>query len=151
MTENAPAHTPGPWNITRKGYGYVDIRTPHKTSAEPNGQHVATAYQGSSIDRKESEANARLIAAAPDLLAALQQMRRQFDTYRRSLVIKDLDTRQRWAHEQAAACAAADAAIARALTGDERDTGNSQDAPTPAPGTDATTADGRNRKALVEE
>ena len=54
-------HTPGPWRVL------------HKTGVFPMDSDcwtIGTAEQ----HRKEHEANARLIAAAPDLLAALQAM-----------------------------------------------------------------------------
>jgi hypothetical protein len=65
-------HTPGPWkyavvrersgpNTLDDGYGYV--------WPEPTGQTIAEVRKSS-----DTEANARLIAAAPDLLAALGYM-----------------------------------------------------------------------------
>ena len=54
-------HTPGPWRVL------------HKTGVFPMDSDcwtIGTAEQ----HRKEHEANARLMAAAPDLLAALQAM-----------------------------------------------------------------------------
>ncbi len=55
-----PTHTPGPWATSRDAVpeGHVQITV----YAESTGQRVATVF-----DRK---ANAPLIAAAPDLLAA---------------------------------------------------------------------------------
>lgn len=62
------AHTPGPWEVSMG----EDVRA-------ENGRWVAKMYsQGSISDAArivaESEANARLIAAAPELLAALKGM-----------------------------------------------------------------------------
>jgi hypothetical protein len=57
-------HTPGPWAITARPKGYRLIGTDGK-------QRIATVEirdEGESID----DANARLIAAAPELLEALQ-------------------------------------------------------------------------------
>ena len=53
-------HTPGPWEISRDAVpeGY----TQNTVYAERDGERVATAFR--------NEANARLIAAAPDLLEA---------------------------------------------------------------------------------
>ena len=54
-------HTPGPWTTSRDAVsaGHVQITV----YAEETGMRVATVF--------EREANARLIAAAPDLLVAL--------------------------------------------------------------------------------
>ena len=58
------AHTPGPW----------DYRDPDG-KVRANGEVVATVWQWLVKDRwDERDANARLIAAAPDLLAALRQV-----------------------------------------------------------------------------
>ena len=55
------SHTPGPWfNIDDS---FIRARFPHQ-----NGEHVATVW---SHGAAQTAANARLIAAAPDLLAAL--------------------------------------------------------------------------------
>jgi hypothetical protein len=60
------AHTPGPWGLTRmNGEPAVGADT-------EDGGLVAVTVEGSDSAR---EANARLIAAAPDLLAALQTIR----------------------------------------------------------------------------
>lgn len=62
-------HTPGPWKIAPwpKARGYVISvckGLPQKPVAQAHGQQ----------DPAEREANARLIAAAPDLLAALEHV-----------------------------------------------------------------------------
>lgn len=56
-------HTPGPWETSRDAVpaGHVQITV----YAAADGQRVATAFR--------EEANARLIAAAPDLLAAMEE------------------------------------------------------------------------------
>ena len=55
-------HTPGPWDVC----GDVDI-------TGPQGEFVATAHvPGSEVGTAREYANARLIAAAPDLLEALR-------------------------------------------------------------------------------
>ena len=58
-------HTPGPWRVGKK---YV-------TDIYPNdgGMLVARVMTGG-ISNNKSHANARLIAAAPELLAALQSI-----------------------------------------------------------------------------
>jgi hypothetical protein len=54
-------HTPGPWNYDRSGYSlYVN-----------SGRELVTALSMDGKRLETSEANARLIAAAPDLLKAL--------------------------------------------------------------------------------
>src|SRR4051812_12209944 len=60
-------HTTGPWGFVRADDGY-DVKAPHG---------VLVAYCGGNhID----EANARLIAAAPELLGALQNQMNGIDT-----------------------------------------------------------------------
>jgi hypothetical protein len=64
-------HTPGPWRITENGciasQGYVPIRTPFREGAFREGP-------GRSDHPEEVlQANARLIAAAPELLEALKE------------------------------------------------------------------------------
>jgi len=65
MNEQKQKHTPGPW-YTRHGQISSETSTHGCTIADCN----ATA---NGISDKEVEANARLIAAAPDLLAALEE------------------------------------------------------------------------------
>jgi len=58
-------HTPGPWNVTGL---YV---------REQDGGLVASIndlWHGQKTPKAEKNANARLIAAAPDLLAALEEL-----------------------------------------------------------------------------
>jgi hypothetical protein len=58
-------HTPGPWNYDRSGYSlYVN-----------SGRELVTALSMDGKRLETSEANARLIAAAPDMLDALQRAR----------------------------------------------------------------------------
>ena len=79
-------HTPGPWRVL------------HKTGVFPMDSDcwtIGTAEQ----HRKEHEANARLIAAAPDLLAALQEV---------------LPLAENWGHPDHPGITAGRAAIARA-------------------------------------
>lgn len=69
------SHTPGPWRVTTglnggyiasKSAGYVPIRTPFREDAFRDGP-----ARGDVTD-EELDSNARLIAAAPDLLEACQ-------------------------------------------------------------------------------
>src|SRR5690606_32489194 len=63
-------HTPGPWDVVTTDYqprGYP--RAVIAYSDRPQGNHVIAP-------NVSSEANARLIAAAPDMLAALEHLTR---------------------------------------------------------------------------
>ncbi len=69
-TQNVTQHTPGPWHIARHASTLIEAES---------GRHVATsggystnADNGEHHD--ENDANARLIAAAPDLLAMLEEI-----------------------------------------------------------------------------
>ena len=70
MSREAMKHTPGPWNYDRSGYSlYVN-----------SGRELVTALSMDGKRLETSEANARLIAAAPDLLSALDDLARYADT-----------------------------------------------------------------------
>lgn len=59
-------HTPGPWKITDSGTGVF-------SSNKPLGQNgIIAICDAVARTREENEANARLIAAAPDLLKELE-------------------------------------------------------------------------------
>ena len=60
-------HTSGPWTVATPG-SYFRIDAPKGNKHFPNGQPIA---QVSSGPGKNAAENARLIAAAPDLLDAL--------------------------------------------------------------------------------
>lgn len=60
-------HTPGPWKATP----YDDASQPYEVSSE-TGYFFATI--GGGLSDGEAAANARLVAAAPDLLAACERM-----------------------------------------------------------------------------
>ena len=62
-------HTPGPWLVETAPHGAFDI------IKDPNdlGRYMVIAGRGShEVRADEMHANARLMAAAPDLLAALK-------------------------------------------------------------------------------
>ena len=64
-----PKHTPGPWQICSSDDGRPYIR------AGESGPIVAKAYRATvGHGPLPGTANARLIAAAPELLAALEQL-----------------------------------------------------------------------------
>lgn len=66
-------HTPGPWEIN-EGDGMAIAKVSMFAITAP-----CTANIGSGLSREENAANARLIAAAPDLLAICQQLEREGD------------------------------------------------------------------------
>lgn len=65
-------HTPGPWEIARTSDMEIFIRHPSDIEGRKPG-YFAEVRRFTSNDA-EVEANARLIAAAPDLLAALVEI-----------------------------------------------------------------------------
>lgn len=70
--ETAPGITPGPWHF---GIGQVAGREHVCVAQTANDRNIiATTGYWPSDDEAESTANARLIAAAPELLAALSAL-----------------------------------------------------------------------------
>jgi heterodisulfide reductase subunit B len=67
---NTP-HTPGPW---RHGVSYPDGIDIIKDEAHPTHQPYWTVCKVNTCMGSESEANARLIAAAPDMRQLLQDI-----------------------------------------------------------------------------
>jgi hypothetical protein len=72
-------HTPGPWNVI--DYLYVGVVDDEDN---PNGGYVKTYicdcnFMHSIPDGKEMRANARLIAAAPDMLDLLKSIRNYYN------------------------------------------------------------------------
>lgn len=63
------SHTPGPWFPVWNGH-YWDICTEDREYAQSIGTTSANNVLG--IDKAQDRANARLIAAAPELLEALR-------------------------------------------------------------------------------
>lgn len=67
-------HTPGPW-IAEGRTIYALMHNGWKKGVEQfKNRFYATVYFDSECPEEEAEANARLMAAAPDLLDALQEM-----------------------------------------------------------------------------
>ena len=70
-------YTPGPWHwqgdsLTHRQFNiYAPNNSPHQHVCTVNNLSVDKLWQR---DATQAEANARLIAAAPDLLSALQQL-----------------------------------------------------------------------------
>lgn len=76
-TERRSLHTPGPWAVEDPIGGELSIAEANKPTHE--WKFIATVYLREGNDPDEfphhvSEANARLIAAAPDLLSALKAL-----------------------------------------------------------------------------
>ena len=64
-------HTPGPWEIERYSDGLIQIVGDLKVISDDE-EHFTTVVE--QISATNEEANARLIAAAPDLLEALKDL-----------------------------------------------------------------------------
>ena len=69
LEPNVMNHTPGPWRVTPRSNRMIDVlhdvRTPGAIT------HALCRVQARDSWIAEAEANARLVAAAPDMLAAL--------------------------------------------------------------------------------
>lgn len=64
-------HTPAPWH--RDGHNLSSIIHCTKERGHPDAKHITGDYETiARCDGENWDANSRLIAAAPDLLAALQ-------------------------------------------------------------------------------
>ena len=63
-------HTPGPWYAWQNSAGSWDINVEDDIYA----QSICTAVDNEFIDDCDSQSNANLISAAPDLLEALESM-----------------------------------------------------------------------------
>lgn len=69
------SHTPGPWEAEQRGFGYPDYEGgPVRRLWDVCGPNGELVMIGTIV--AENEANARLTAAAPDLLAALVRLMR---------------------------------------------------------------------------
>jgi len=74
-------YTPGPWGVEKTSSGQFLILGPHTEGFNYRGEPisgrppvVSIAFTIDCISKNESIANARLIAAAPDMLEALRGM-----------------------------------------------------------------------------
>lgn len=79
MSENK--HTPGPWIVVDEDYGQV-IRGAEVERGQDGAKFQWRDYVGTTWGSRSvvTEANARLIAAAPELLEALIDLRSLYDT-----------------------------------------------------------------------
>lgn len=74
---NAAKHTPGPWSIEKVHEGpFTAIGHPVAWVGEPNDAYTVGRVSDD-VDTQNAEANARLIAASPDLLTALKSLREE--------------------------------------------------------------------------
>lgn len=91
-------YTPGPWQIKK---GHIGDKVTFFVS--PNGVydgiHIHWGEKRYGIPTQESEANAKLIAAAPDLLEALQSAKELISNYR---LKKEVPTQGTWDEIEAA-------------------------------------------------
>ena len=70
MTE----HTPGPWVMNYRGTsGHIKSIANVRLGRTPTVARFDTGFTARSISHEESMANARLMAAAPELLESLEQ------------------------------------------------------------------------------
>jgi hypothetical protein len=74
MTARTQEHTPGPWRVHDNGLGEFSVLACHET------MRIASC----SIGQISDHANARLIAAAPDLLDALERIAEHESRYQDS-------------------------------------------------------------------
>ena len=83
-------HTPGPWhtgNIGRKGIGWCTIFNDTTPIARALSLHKKGERKSGDFDIEA--ANARLIAAAPELLEALRELVAEFEELNRELAAKE--------------------------------------------------------------
>lgn len=105
--------TPGPWFIDDQSDDYEMAIVGHPTwPCTRNGKRGVWDVCKIETDTEDTKANARLIAAAPDLLEALRALLPIARLYMES---GDVQTRAIKAHDFAAEMASANAAIAKAL------------------------------------
>ena len=67
-------HTPGPWRFWDRGEDYTNSLITDASGASGIA-HLIGRIRGNDVTIPEMRANARLIAAAPELLEALREMR----------------------------------------------------------------------------
>ena len=73
-------HTPGPWRITGPNIrADTELGTGALIATVEHHWHTRQPYAKFETSGTELDANARLIASAPDLLQALREMMREFE------------------------------------------------------------------------
>lgn len=90
-------HTPGPWELRGR-----TVKGPHPRY-EGELRTVASAQWSKGTWKDEAEANARLIAAAPDMLQALQEMIANCDRWLETGIPADAEESKRLYNQMAAA------------------------------------------------
>lgn len=68
-------HTPGPWKVLRDAVFHVETAY---ADQEYSG-NICTVYEGTGMPKVMAEANARLLAAAPEMLEALKELAARFE------------------------------------------------------------------------
>ncbi len=91
-------HTKGPWTSAWNGFGFeIVVPWPHETEANQMSPNIATVPTTSNIQGYTiyiAKANAAVIAAAPDLLEALEKIYSAideedcFDSYKEKIIRK---------------------------------------------------------------
>lgn len=78
----APQHTPGPWHLSFERHPHFNPVSPIPLvkTGEEGENSKQLAYVCQTFLLVEKEANARLIAAAHDMLAALVKLMEQYDS-----------------------------------------------------------------------
>lgn len=112
-------HTPGPWRATNFSsvVGCPITAQPDKTK---NTVVIAGVHGAAGDDyRAEVEANARLIAAAPDMAEALRKAAAQFRLYERLHAAKGTPDGNEKARTNAVMAAECEAALTKAGASDE--------------------------------
>ncbi len=89
-------HTPGPWQVEDSGTGLPLILSVDSDADEYGRTRFSAVKIAEINDVSEFEANARLIAAAPDLLAALKNV---MDLLDKGVLVRDItkDGNSDWA------------------------------------------------------
>lgn len=117
MVSDKTQHTPGPWHTPGEVFKPMNYGRPRSEYHNPEAYRAIGIGNGAShigyvsvtgcVPESEAQANARLIAAAPDLLQALQRLQKQI---RDKYADHGLD----WTENDSDAYEQASAAIARA-------------------------------------
>ena len=99
-------HTPGPWTMSRPmGTGHLEGREPWFWVSADRTLHLQVAACPDGYVAGENEANARLIAAAPELLEALRAL---MDTRHKHFIDNGIDGMHGWDEQARAAIARAE-------------------------------------------